>query len=92
MHLFQILSQKGSGPDRGVISQVARVAIDHLSDQRIDDPQGGGRTTVARGVPEARVEVEVLALLETIGPVVDRLAADMEEFGDPFDGLSLGKP
>ena len=46
----------------------------------------------ARGVEESCPEVEPLTLPESLHPVVNRLTADLEQFGDLLDGLPLGEP
>jgi hypothetical protein len=75
-----------------MITQFARVLIDDGLDQRINDPQGRGRATGARCVEEPSPEVKPLTPPESLDPVVNRLTADPEQFGDLFDGLPIGEP
>src|SRR5512135_3116217 len=92
MHLFQVLPQERGGPDRRVVAQFAGIGVDDFSDQRIDDPQGRGGPALARGIRQSGAEIESLTLLKALRPVVDRLATDMEPFGDLIGCLALGEP
>src|SRR5215210_3263502 len=92
MHLLQLLPQEWSGPNRGVIAQVPGIGVDDLGDQRVDDPQGRGRTAWAGSIRQTRADIEPLALQVASRPIVDRLAADMEQFGDLVRRLPLIEP
>src|SRR5512147_1104185 len=58
----------------GTLAEVTRIRVDHRSDQRIDSTLTRPRAAGSWGVPEARPQVESFALLESLDPVVDRLA------------------
>src|SRR4051794_1368915 len=92
MHLLQVLPQERGGPDRRVVARLAGIGVDDLGDQRIDDPQCRGGTAFARGIRRPGAGIEPLAPLEAFRPVVDRLATDMEPFGDLIGRLALGEP
>src|SRR3954453_22309072 len=92
MVALEVLHQQRRRPVGGTKAQLAGVVVDDFGDQRVDDPQGRGRTAAARGIEEAGPEVASLALLESLGPVVDRLTADVEQFGDLSGGVPLGEP
>src|SRR4051812_18222888 len=66
------LPQERGGPDRGVVTQLAGIGVDDLSDQRIDDPQCRGGTAWAWGIRQTGAEIESLTLLKAFHPVVDR--------------------
>src|SRR5512135_3449852 len=92
MNPLQMMHEQRRSPDRGMITQSARVLIDDGLDQRINDPQGRGRATGARGVEESSPEVKPLTVPESLDPVVNRLPADLEQFGNLFDRLPIGEP
>src|SRR3954447_26463880 len=78
MVALQVLDQQRRSPVRGMKARLARIVVDDLGDQRVDDPQCRGRTAAAGSVEEASPEVEPVAAPKPIQPVVDRLAADVE--------------
>src|SRR4051812_43604131 len=92
MDLPQMPPQEAIGPARGAIAQLARVTVDHLSDERIDDPQSRWRAAQAWGIGQAGVQVEVGTLVELLNPGGNGAATDAQHFGDPLDGLPGGKP
>src|SRR4051812_15762211 len=92
MGLFEILAQQRSRPDRRVISPLAGIGIDDLGDQGVDDPQSRGGTALTRTVREAGMEIGPLTLREATHPIVDRLAADVEQLGDVLHSLPLSEP
>src|SRR5436190_15764150 len=73
MMLAQVPAQEWRGPDRGVIAELPRVAIDHRGDQFIDGAAGRPRAAQARGVEEARPQAQLGSVLESAQPVVDGL-------------------
>src|SRR5512135_2405682 len=83
VHL-EVSAQERGGPDRGMIAEVTRIRVAHRGDQRIDSTLTRPRAAGSWGVPEARPQVESFALLESLDPVVDRLATHAEEVGDIF--------
>src|SRR5262245_48587483 len=87
--LLQVFPQPRRRPDRGVVAPGAGIGVDDLSDQRIDDSQGRGRTTRAGGIGQTRVEIESLTFLKAPYPIMDRLAADRKRFGDLIRRLAL---
>jgi hypothetical protein len=89
---LQLPPEPGRGPHRGMITQFAGVEIAESLAPRVHDPESRGRTTGAGRVEQACSPVEFLALQETLDPVGHRRAADVEQFRDRFDGLSLGEP
>src|SRR5512135_2884724 len=89
MHLFQVLPQERSGPDRGVVARFAGIGVDDFSDQRIDDPQGRGGPAWARGIRQSGAEIESLPLLKALRPVVDRLATESLSHKGNIRGLSV---
>src|SRR5512135_3366836 len=82
--LLEVSAQERGGPDRGMIAEVARIRVDHRGDQRIDSTITRPRAAGSWDVPEARPQVESFALLESLDPVVNRLATHAEEVGDIF--------
>src|SRR5512142_124339 len=90
--LLEVSAQERGGPDRGMIAEVTRIRVDHRGDPRIDSTTTRPRATGSWGVPEARPQVESFAPLESLDPVVDRLATDVEEVGDIFDGIPCVEP
>ena len=92
MNLLQIALQQRGGPDRGTIAVVAWVVVDDRIDQRVDNPQRRWRPTAARGVEQAGQGIEVGALSEGVGPVVNGAWLDAEQFGDAPDGLPVVEP
>src|SRR4051812_40903518 len=78
----QVPTQEWDGPDRGVRAELPRVAVDHRGDQFIDGTARRPRATEARGVKEARPQVELGSFLESAQPVVDGLPANLQQFGD----------
>ena len=91
MDLLEMMLYERDCPSRRVVAELAGIAIDDLGDQWIDNPQGGGRTPLSRRIGETSTEVGVLPLLESIDPVVNRLATDMQEFGDLLHGFAFIK-
>src|SRR4051812_13362785 len=89
---LQVLDQQRRGPVGGTKARLAGIAVDDLGDQRVDDPQCRRGTAAAGSIEEACPEVEPLALQEPIRPVVDRLAAGVEQVGDLFGGSALVEP
>lgn len=92
MDLLEMMLYERDCPSRRVVAELAGIAIDDLGDQWIDNPQGGGRTPLSRRISETSTEVEILPLLESIDPVVNGLATDMQEFGDLLHGFAFIKP
>ncbi len=54
MCVAEVLAQQLSGPDRRAVTERARVLINHLIDQRVDDTAAGAWPTRAGRVSEAR--------------------------------------
>jgi hypothetical protein len=75
-----------------MIAEVTRIRVDHRGDQRIDSTTIRPRATGSWGVQEACPQVESIAPLESLDPVVDRLATPVEEVGDIFDGIPCVEP
>src|SRR3954452_13875390 len=85
MMIPQVPTQEWGGPDRGVRAELPRVAVDHRGDQFIDGAARRPRTAQARRVEEARPQIELGSFLESAQPVVNRLPADLQQFGDRCD-------
>src|SRR5882724_172882 len=79
MDFPQVLPQETIGPAGGAIPQFARVAVDYLGDERIDETQSCGRAAGARRVRQALAEIDPFPVLEAARPVVNGLPADVEE-------------
>src|SRR4051812_14717171 len=92
MMLSQVPTQEWGGPDRGVIAELPRVAIDHRGDQFIDGATRRPRAAKARSVEETRSQVQLGSFLESAQPVVDGLPADLQQFGDLSDVGPVGDP
>jgi len=92
MNPLQMLVEQHRSPDRGMITQFARVLIDDSLNQRINDSQGCGRATGSRGVEESGSQIKSFTLPESIDPMVNGLAADPEQAGNLFDGFPVGEP
>src|SRR3954463_3052504 len=90
--ILQVALQQGSGPDGRMIAEVSRIRPDHPGDQGIHAAVLGSGTTLTWGVSETFPQVESGALLEPTGPVVDRLTAHLQGFGDRLDLLALVEP
>src|SRR4051812_10223254 len=80
MVIPQILTQEWSRPDRGVITELPRVVIDHCGDSFVNGSARRPGAAHSRGVEEPRPEVQLGSFLESAQPVVDRLPADLEQF------------
>jgi hypothetical protein len=65
-----------------VVTELAGIFVNDLSDQRIDDSQRRGRTALAGGIRQTGAKIEPLAFLKAVDPIVDRLATDAQQFGD----------
>src|SRR3982750_537226 len=85
MMIPQVPTQQWGGPDRGVVAELPRVAVDHRGDQFLDGALRRPRATEARGVAEARPQVRLDSLRESAQPVVDGLPRDVHQFGDLCD-------
>jgi hypothetical protein len=92
MMVAQILTQQRGGPDGGVIAERPGVAVDYRGDQFVEGAAGRAWPAETRGVEESRPEVQAGTFLEPAQPVVDGLAADIEQFGDFGDVGPLGEP
>src|SRR4051812_23733990 len=92
MDLPQVPPPRAVGPARGAIPQVARVAVDPLGQQRVDDPQRCWRAAGAWRVGETLAEIAPVAVLEAARPVVNGLPADAEEVRYVLHGKALGEP
>jgi hypothetical protein len=92
MMILQVSTQEWGGPDGGVIAEPPWVVVDHGGDPFIDGAAGRPWTAKARGVEEARPQVQLGSLLESAQPVVDGLPADLEQFRDLSDVGPLGDP
>src|SRR5262249_41288587 len=92
MGSLQVSLQQLGSPDRGMITQLAGIAGQGRRDQGVDDPGDRRRAARARGVEQARPEVEAAAPEEAVGPVVNRLTAELERLGDLLGRESLGEP
>src|SRR5262245_38065460 len=92
MMIPQVPTQEWGRPDRGVIAKLPRVVVDHGGDQFIDGAAGRPWAAQARGVEEARPQVQLGSFLESAQPVVDGLPADLQHFGDLSDVGPIGDP
>src|SRR3954470_1814655 len=88
MMVAHIATQQGGGPDGGLIAERPGVAVDHRGDPFVDGATGDAGPTATRGV----AEVPLGSSLKPAQPVVDGLAADLEQFGDFGDLPPLGQP
>jgi hypothetical protein len=62
MNLSQIVAQQRSRPHSGAVPQRARVAVDHLQDQRINDPMYSAGTTATLAWGKSGSHAEVLRI------------------------------
>jgi len=92
MMIVQVSTQEWGGPDGGVIAELPWVVVDHGGDPFIDGAAGRPWTAKARGIKEARPQVQLGSLLESAQPVVDGLPADLQQFRDLYDVGPLGDP
>src|SRR5207247_11427649 len=76
MYLLQVSCQQRSGPDGHAIAQLARIAIDHGSNQRINNPLHGAGTTTPLAGRNASHDGEGTTSLEMGNPFIDSLPAD----------------
>jgi hypothetical protein len=84
VNLLQVHTQEGIGPTWGTIAELPRVVVDDRRQQRVNDPAGRRWATGTGRIREAVGQVPPLTLLEALGPVVDRAAADAQKVGDAF--------
>jgi hypothetical protein len=92
MNLAQIKHKKVGGPDRLPIAEVARIGIENVHDQRLDNTSGYRRSASSLGVGEALGHLQILALQEAINPVVDCRSCDTQTSGDLTDRYSGREP
>src|SRR5947209_10639633 len=82
MMIVQVSTQEWGGPDGGVIAELPWVVVDHGSDPFIDGAAGRPWTAQARGVEEARPQVQLGPLLEPAQPVVDGRSSEVQQLRD----------
>ena len=92
MMVLQIPTQQRGGPDGGVIAELPRIAIDHRGDQFVDGSAGRPWSAEARGVEEARPQVQLGSFLEPAQPVVKGLPTDLQQVRNFCDLGSLSEP
>src|SRR5438034_195644 len=92
MYLLQVSCQQRSGPDGRAIAQLARIAIDHGSNQRINNPLHCAGTTTTLAGRNASHDGEGATSLEVGDPFVDSLPADPQAVGHLLGTLSLVEP
>ena len=92
MMVLQIPTQQRGGPDGGVIAELPRIAIDHRGDQFVDGSAGRPWSAEARGVEEARPQVQLGPFLEPAQPVVKGLPTDLQQVRNFCDLGSLSEP
>src|SRR5262245_24346442 len=78
VNLLQVHPQEGIGPTRGTIAELPRVEVDNRRQQGVNDPAGRRWATRTGRIREAIGQVAPLTLLEALGPIVDRAAADAQ--------------
>ena len=86
------LDEQRCGPIRGVVAPPPRGLVDTGVDQRVNDPHGRGWKTRPRDIKRAAIEIESHTLSDLLSPIVNRLMADPEQFGDLFDRVRIGEP
>ena len=89
MMVMQVSHQQGCGPDRLVVTEGTWVGIDDLGDPGIDAVVPRPGATQTWGVGQPLSQVEPVAAVEPIHPVIDRPAADEECPGDLLGRLAL---
>ena len=92
MDLLEMMLDQRDCPSGRVIAEPAGIEIDDLGNQWIDDPQSGGRTPLPWRIGQTSTEVEAVPVLESIDPVVNSLATDVQQFGDLLHRFALIKP
>ena len=92
MDLLEMMLDQRDCPSGRVIAEPAGIEIDDLGNQWIDDPQSGGRTPLPWRIGQTSTEVEAVPVLESIDPVVNSLAIDVQQFGDLLHRFALIKP
>ncbi len=92
MDLLEMMLDQRDCPSGRVIAEPAGIEIDDLDNQWIDDPQSGGRTPLPWRIGQTSTEVEAVPVLESIDPVVNSLATDVQQFGDLLHRFALIKP
>src|SRR5512133_4196275 len=80
MMIPQVPPQQWGGPDGGVMAELPRVAVDPGGDPFIDGAARRPGAAKARGVEEARPQVQLGPFPESAQPVVDGLPADLPQF------------
>src|SRR4051812_14189759 len=75
-----------------MIAELMRVRIDGLGDPGIDVAARCPGAARAPGIGQPVAQSEAGVLVEAIGPVIVRPAADAEGLGDLLDGVALVEP
>src|SRR5215213_248433 len=92
MRLRQVLTQQPGRPDRGAVTQLARVSVDDAVNEWVDDAVRGTRATAARQGAEATREVVGFTRCVLLDPVVDGAPADTQALRHIFDAVPGGEP
>jgi hypothetical protein len=92
VNLLQILAQPRGRPHRRAIAQLAWIPLNHLQDQRINDPMHRARTASALFWRDASRHVQCAAPAEAGYPLVHRLARAPQAYGHLWHGLPLIEP
>lgn len=84
-----MLAQQGGGPNRGVISVVSRVVIDHCVNEVVNDSLHRGWPTAPGSIQKTFCRREPAPLLKPTGPAVYSLPAHLHMFRNLFDVFAV---
>lgn len=88
----EVGDQQRSGPHRRPITELAWVSVNDFFDKGINDPFSRARTTTARCISQARLQFNVVALLNPDSPVVNALPGDAQTLSNLANRLAFVKP
>jgi hypothetical protein len=75
-----------------MVTELARVLVNNRRDQRIDDTACRRGAARPGGILKAGREVQRLALLKPLDPVINRSPPNLTTFGDRSNGFAGGQP
>jgi hypothetical protein len=71
---------------------LAWVSVNDFFDKGLNDPLSRARTTTARRISKARLQFNVVALLDSDSPVVNALTGDAQTLSNLVNRLAFVKP
>ncbi len=92
MRAAEVGDQHRGGPHRRAITELAWVSVNDFLDQGINAPLSRARTTTARRIRKARVQFNVVTLLDPHSPVLNALTGDAQPLSNLVNRLAFVKP